>query len=66
MHMRINYSNDFYILGECSQPFSSVSSIIKYFTQMPVPIRGATHIKLGAPVLRWQIRSSSLSNEELL
>ncbi|CAF0822516.1 unnamed protein product [Rotaria sp. Silwood1] len=67
MHMRICYSEGFYILGECSRPFSSVSCMIKYFSQISVPIRGAAHIKLGTPVLRWEIlTSSSLSNEELL
>jgi hypothetical protein len=66
MHMRICYSDGFYILGECSRPFPSVSSMIKYFSQTSVPIRGATHIKLGTPVLRWEILSSSLSNKELL
>ncbi len=66
MHMRICYSNGFYILGECSRPFSSVSCMIKYFSQTFVPIRGAAHIKLGTPVLRWEILSSSLSHEELL
>jgi hypothetical protein len=66
MHMRISYSNGFYILGECSRPFSSISCMIKYFTHTSVPIRGATHIKLGTPISRWEILSSSLSNEKLL
>ncbi|CAF1213740.1 unnamed protein product [Rotaria magnacalcarata] len=67
MHMRICYSAGFYILGECSRPFSSVPCMIKYFSQVSVPIRGATHIKLGTPVLRWEILStSSWSNEEVL
>ncbi|UJR10278.1 hypothetical protein I4U23_014485 [Adineta vaga] len=67
MHMRICYCNGFYILGECSRPFSSVAYMIKYFTQISVPIHGAPHIKLGAPVLRYELLSSSLiSNEELL
>ncbi|CAF2388351.1 unnamed protein product [Rotaria sp. Silwood2] len=67
LHMRICYSGGFYILGECSRPFSSVSCMIKYFSQTSVPIRGAVHIKLGTPVLRWEIlTSSSLSKEELL
>ncbi|CAF1055318.1 unnamed protein product [Rotaria sordida] len=68
MHMRICYSEGFYILGECSRPFSSVSCMIKYFSQTSVPIRDAAHIKLGTPVLRWEIltSSSSLSNEALL
>jgi len=60
--MRICYFNGFYILGECSRPFSIVSCIIKYFSQISVPIRGAAHIKLGTPVLRWEI----ISNKELL
>jgi hypothetical protein len=64
--MRICYLRGFYILGECSRPFLSVSSMIKYFSQTSVPIRGAAHIKLGTPVLRWEISSSSLSNDELL
>lgn len=67
MHMRICYSGGFYILGECSRPFSSILCMIKYFTQVFVPIRGAVHVKLGTPVLRCEILStSSCSNEELL
>jgi hypothetical protein len=66
MHMRISYADGFYILGECSRPFSSVSCMIKYFSHTSVPIRGAVHIKLATPILRWDILSSSLSNEELL
>ncbi|CAF1051549.1 unnamed protein product [Adineta steineri] len=66
MHMRICYSRGFYILGECSRPFSSVAYMIKYFSQTSVPVRGAAHIKLGTPVLRCELLLSSLSNEELL
>jgi hypothetical protein len=67
MHMRICYSEGFYILGECSRPFANVACMIDYFSQTSVPIRGAAHIKLGTPVLRCQLLSTSLlSNEELL
>ena len=64
--MRISFTEGFYILGECSRPFANVPAMIKYFSQTSVPIRGAAHIKLGSPILRWEILSSSLSNEELL
>ncbi|CAF0977502.1 unnamed protein product [Adineta ricciae] len=67
MHMRICYCNGFYVLGECSRPFSSVAYMIKYFSQISVPIRGAPHIKLGTPVSRNELLSTSLiSTEELL
>ncbi|CAF3437467.1 unnamed protein product [Rotaria socialis] len=61
MHMRICYSTGVYILGECSRPFPSVSRMLEYFSQTSVPIRGAAPIKLGTPVFRCEILSSSSS-----
>ena len=37
--------------------------MIEYFSHTFVPIRGAPHIKLGTPVLRWE---TALSNKEFL
>ena len=62
MHMRICHTAGVFILGECSRPFADIPQMIEHFSQISVPIRGAAHMRLGTPVLRCEILSSSLSS----
>ena len=64
MHMRICHTAGDFILGECSRPFADIPQMIEYFSQISVPIRGAAHMRLGTPVLRCEILSSSLSSPQ--
>lgn len=50
MRIQQNENNKF-ILGEFSQPFDSVSDIIKHFCLNRLPVRGAEHMCLIEPVI---------------
>ncbi|KAG8234574.1 hypothetical protein J437_LFUL015365 [Ladona fulva] len=53
MHMRIqqNKENGRYILGQFSQPFSSIPEMIHFYTINRLPIKGAEHMCLLHPVI---------------
>ncbi len=50
MHMRICLNDDMFVLGQCSQPFSSIIKMIEHFSKVEVPIKGAQHVRLSNPV----------------
>ena len=64
MHMRIQRSKEdansgspngsnpgsCFILGQFSKPFPSVPSMVRHYTLNRLPIRGAEHMSLVAPV----------------
>lgn len=58
MHMKIVTNPDGrYILGQFSQPFSSIPHMIHHYTIHKLPIKGAEHMSLVYPVgieLLWQ------------
>ncbi|XP_019881673.2 uncharacterized protein LOC109609452 isoform X2 [Aethina tumida] len=53
MHMKIqkNNTDGCFILGQFSQPFTSVPEMIKHFSLNRLPIRGAEHMCLLQPVM---------------
>ena len=50
VHMRICVKNGEYILGQCSQPFTSIVKMIEHYGKVEVPIKGAQHVKLSTPI----------------
>lgn len=51
MHMRIQMNEAAqYILGQFSQPFGSISEIIRHYCLNRLPVRGAEHMCLLEPV----------------
>lgn len=50
LHIKIVKENDQFILGQFSQPFESIPSIIKFFTVNKLPVRGTHHILLTNPI----------------
>ncbi|CAF0752422.1 unnamed protein product [Brachionus calyciflorus] len=50
VHMRICMKNGEFILGQCSQPFTSIVKMIDHYGRVEVPIKGAQHVKLSVPV----------------
>lgn len=50
VHMRICMKNGEFILGQCSQPFSSIIKMIDHYGRVEVPIKGAQHVKLSVPI----------------
>ena len=48
--MRICLKNGEFILGQCSQPFSSIIKMIEHYSRIEVPIKGALHVKLIKPI----------------
>jgi hypothetical protein len=52
VHMRICMKNGEFILGQCSQPFTSIVKMIDHYGRVEVPIKGALHVKLTNPVAR--------------
>ncbi|OON23122.1 hypothetical protein X801_00962 [Opisthorchis viverrini] len=54
LHMKISNDPDtgFYVLGEYSQPYPSVSAMIYRYTKSLLPVRGSTPILLQFPVER--------------
>ena len=44
--MRICMKNGEFILGQCSQPFTSIIKMIEHYGKVEVPIKGAQHVKL--------------------
>ncbi|VDP98055.1 unnamed protein product [Trichobilharzia regenti] len=53
LHMRISRNSaGQYILGEYSQPYTSVSQMIYHYARTLVPVLGAYSVTLTHPVLR--------------
>lgn len=50
VHMRICLKNGEFILGQCSQPFTSIIKMIEHYSKIEVPIKGAQHVKLVKPI----------------
>ncbi|ESN97914.1 hypothetical protein HELRODRAFT_146123, partial [Helobdella robusta] len=51
LHIKIIIScDDMFILGQFSQPFVSVASIIEFFASNKLPIKGTRHILLSHPI----------------
>ena len=50
MHMKIVRQDDKYILGQFSQPYSSIPDMIHHYGKNKLPIKGATHMSLLHPV----------------
>lgn len=46
MHMKIVRVDTQYILGQFSQPFRSIASMISHYTCNKLPIKGAEHMSL--------------------
>ena len=51
LHIKIVCHNGSYILGQFSQPFDSVPTMVQFFSQGKLPIRGTEQICLVYPVL---------------
>lgn len=52
VHMRICMKTNEFILGQCSQPFSSIVKMIEHYAKVEVPIKGAQHVKLTNALAR--------------
>lgn len=53
MHMKIVVDPERkFILGQFSQPFTSIPQMIQYYTVSKLPIKGAEHMSLLYPVNR--------------
>jgi len=51
MHMRIQLTpSGHYILGQFSRPFASIADMVNYYTVNRLPIKGAEHVSLKAPL----------------
>ena len=50
--MRISLTDDKFILGQCSQPFSSIAKMVEHFSKVEVPIKGAQHVRLANPIFK--------------
>ena len=48
--MKIVCQNEKYILGQFSQPYSSIPEMISHYAKNKLPIKGATHMSLLHPV----------------
>jgi hypothetical protein len=48
--MRICMKNNEFILGQCSQPFTSIVKMVEHYGKVEVPIKGAAHVKLVMPI----------------
>ncbi|GIY45658.1 SH2 domain-containing adapter protein F [Caerostris darwini] len=51
MHMKIVHSDGRFILGQFSNPFSSIPEMIHHYSINKLPIKGAEHMSLLYPVI---------------
>ncbi|XP_064620129.1 SH2 domain-containing adapter protein F-like [Lineus longissimus] len=51
MHMKIVFKDNAYILGQFSQPYSSIPEMIHHYSIHKLPIKGAEHMSLLHPVM---------------
>ena len=51
MHMKIVNRDGRFILGQFSQPFSSIPKMIHHYTVSKLPIKGAEHMSLLHPII---------------
>ncbi len=54
LHMKISYSQkaDAYILGEYSQPYSTVPIMVHHYSRTLLPVRGTKPVLLKYPLCR--------------
>ena len=50
MHMKITSRDGRFILGQFSQPFTSIPQMIHHYSISKLPIKGAEHMSLLHPV----------------
>lgn len=54
IHLKITFADGQYVLGQFSQPFNSITEMIDHYSNNPITIRHAEHVKLQKGVSRLQ------------